>query len=60
VQARRLSAGQANYQRKLAEGKWPTEASRCLQRRLSAAVYRCLLAGQHHPWGQVGAANKCG
>jgi transposase len=47
VQVRRPSAGQAYYQRKLAEGKSPKEALRCLKRRLSDAVYRCLLADQH-------------
>jgi transposase len=47
VQVRRLSAGQAYYRRKLAEGKSPKEALRCLKRRLSDAVYRCLLADQH-------------
>jgi transposase len=44
VQVRRPSAGQAYYQRKLAEGKSPREALRCLKRRLSDAVYRCLAA----------------
>jgi transposase len=53
VQVRRPSAGQASYQRKLAEGKSPKEALRCLKRRLSDAVYRCLLADQHHPSGPV-------
>jgi transposase len=43
VQVRRPSAGQAYYRRKLAEGKSPKEALRCLKRRLSDAVYRCLL-----------------
>ena len=47
VQVRRPSAGRAYYRRKLAEGKSPKEALRCLQRRLSDAVYRCLLADQH-------------
>jgi transposase len=47
VQVRRPSAGQAYYRRKLAEGKSPKEALRCLKRRLSDAVYRCLLADQH-------------
>jgi transposase len=47
VQVRRPSAGQAYYQRKLTEGKSPKEALRCLKRRLSDAVYRCLLADQH-------------
>jgi transposase len=37
VQVRRPSAGQAYYRRKLAEGKSPKEALRCLKRRLSAA-----------------------
>jgi transposase len=44
VQVRRPSAGQAYYRRKLAEGKSPKEALRCLKRRLSDAVYRCLVA----------------
>jgi transposase len=43
VQVRRPSTGQAYYQRKLAEGKSPKEALRCLKRRLSDAVYRCFL-----------------
>jgi transposase len=47
VQVRRPSPGQAYYRRKLAEGKAPKEALRCLKRRLSDAVYRCLLADQH-------------
>jgi transposase len=46
VQVRRPSAGQAYYQRKLAEGKSPKEALRCLKRRLSDAVFRCLLLDQ--------------
>ena len=46
VQVRRPSAGQAYYQRKLAEGKSPKEALRCLKRRLSDAVYRCLVLDQ--------------
>jgi transposase len=46
VQVRRPSTGQAYYQRKLAEGKSAKEALRCLKRRLSDAVYRCLVADQ--------------
>jgi transposase len=46
VQVRRPNAGQAYYQRKLAEGKSPKEALRCLKRRLSDAVYRCLVTDQ--------------
>jgi transposase len=48
VQVRRPSPGQAYYRRKLAEGKSPREALRCLKRRLSDAVYRCLLADRRH------------
>jgi transposase len=47
VQVRRPSTGQTYYQRKLAEGKPPKEALRCLKRRRSDAVYRCLLMMQH-------------
>jgi transposase len=47
VQVRRPSDGQAYYQRKLTEGKSPKEALRCLKRRRSDAIYRCLLADQH-------------
>jgi transposase len=47
VQVRRPSPGQASYRRKLAEGKSPREALRCLKRRLSDAVYRCLVTDQH-------------
>jgi hypothetical protein len=46
AQVRRLSAGQVYYQHKLAEGKSPKEALRCLKRRLSDAVYRCLVTDQ--------------
>jgi transposase len=46
VQIRHPTAGQAYYRRKRAEGKAPKEALRCLKRRLSDAVYRCLLADQ--------------
>jgi transposase len=46
VQIRHPTAGQAYYRRKLAEGKSPKEALRCLKRRLSDVVYRQLLADQ--------------
>jgi transposase len=46
AQVRRPSPGQAYYRRKLAEGKAPKEALRCLKRRLSDAVYRCLVTDQ--------------
>jgi transposase len=61
VQVRRPSAGQAYYQRKLAKGKSPKEALRCLKRRLSDAVDRCLLADQHHhPWVRSPTADDPG
>ena len=47
VQIRHPTAEQAYYRRKRAEDKSPKEALRCLKRRLSDAVYRCLLADQH-------------
>jgi transposase len=46
VQLRHPTSGQAYYRRKRAEGKSPKEALRCLKRRLSDAVHRCLLADQ--------------
>jgi len=46
VQIRHPTAGQAYYRRKLAEGKSSKEALRCLKRRLSDAVYRCVTADQ--------------
>jgi transposase len=46
VQVRSPSTGQAYYQRKRAEGKSAKEALRCLKRRLSDAVYRCLLVDE--------------
>jgi transposase len=49
----RPSPGQAYYRRKLAEGKSPKEALRCLKRRLSDAVYRCLLADHHANWEEA-------
>jgi transposase len=55
VQVRRPSAGQAYYRRKRAEGKSPKEALRCLKRRLSDAVYRCLLADQDDQRSRVSA-----
>jgi transposase len=55
VQVRRPSAGQAYYRRKRAEGKSPKEALRWLKRRLSDAVYRCLLADQHDQRSRLSA-----
>ena len=44
VQLRHDTTGRAYYRRKLAAGKTPMEAMRCLRRRLSDAVYRQLVA----------------
>ena len=44
VQLRHDTPGRAYYRRKLAAGKTPMEAMRCLKRRLSDAVYRQLRA----------------
>jgi hypothetical protein len=44
VQLRHDTPGRAYYRRKLAAGKTPMEAMRCLRRRLSDAVYRQLAA----------------
>jgi transposase len=44
VQLRRATEGRAYYRRKLAAGKTPLEALRCLKRRISDVIYRRLLA----------------
>jgi len=44
VQLRHDTPGRAYYRRKLAAGKTPMEAMRCLKRRLSDAIYRQLRA----------------
>ena len=44
VQIRHDTEGRAYYRRKLAAGKTPMEALRCLKRRLSDVVYRQLVA----------------
>jgi transposase len=56
VQLRHPTAGQAYCRRKRAEGKSAKEALRCLKRRLSDAVYRCLLADQHRPAAPAAAS----
>jgi transposase len=43
VQLRNATAGRAYYDRKVATGKTPNEAMRCLKRRLSDIVYRTML-----------------
>ena len=49
VQLRHDTPGRAYYRRKLAAGKTPMEAMRCLKRRLSDAVYRQLRRRQPAP-----------
>jgi transposase len=44
VQLRHDTEGRAYYRRKLAAGKTPMEALRCLKRRLSDVIYRRLVA----------------
>jgi transposase len=61
VQLRHDTPGRAYYRRKLAAGKTPAEAMRCLRRRLSDAVYRQLVADtcgrqETSPGGHPGAS----
>jgi len=61
VQLRNDTPGRAYYRRRLAAGKTPMEAMRCLRRRLSDAVYRQLAADAHgqeqaSPGGHPGAS----
>jgi len=61
VQLRHDTPGRAYYRRKLAAGKTPMEAMRCLRRRLSDAVYRQLAtdarpASGAGPGGHPGAS----
>jgi transposase len=59
TQARMPGPGRDYYLRKRAAGKTHLEALRCLKRRLSDVVYRCLvhdLAAAVSPGGQVGAS----
>ena len=58
VQSRMPGPGRDYYLRKRAAGKTHLEALRCLKRRLSDVVYRCLLndLAAMSPGGQVGAS----
>jgi transposase len=66
VQIRHDTEGRAYYRRKLAAGKTPLEALRCLKRRLSDVVYRQLVADaglgsrarETGPGGHCGATKK--
>jgi transposase len=58
------SAGNNYYLKKIAEGKTPREARRCLKRRLADHIWRVMNADQHRaaagPGGQSGATTKSG
>jgi len=62
VQLRFDCDGRRYYLRKIADGKTPKEARRCLKRRISDAIYHQLLvdaqAGERGPGGQMGATTK--
>ncbi|GAB2765281.1 hypothetical protein GCM10027020_17070 [Nocardioides salsibiostraticola] len=62
VQIRHDTEGRAYYRRKLAAGKTPMEALRCLKRRLSDVVYRQLKADATRDQQLVGAGpgGHCG
>jgi transposase len=59
VQIRHDTEGRAYYRRKLAAGKTPMEALRCLKRRLSDVVYRQLVADAQQQDG-AGPGGHCG
>jgi transposase len=48
-QSRDPGPGKIYYQRKLSEGKTPTEARRALKRRLANVIYRRVTRDQQHP-----------
>ena len=63
VQVRHDTEGRAYYRRKLAAGKTPMEALRCLKRRLSDVVFRQLVTDtktrrEAGPGGHSGATLK--
>jgi transposase len=63
VQLRNDTEGRAYYRRKLAAGKTPMEALRCLKRRLSDVVYKRLVTdAQNHPneADETGPGGHCG
>ena len=58
VQLRHDTDGRAYYRRKLAAGKTPMEALRCLKRRISDVIYRQLVADQ--TTREAGPGGHCG
>jgi transposase len=60
TQLRLPTDGQAYYLRKRTEGKKPTEALRCLKRRISDAVYRQLVTDAAVAPVNAGPGGHCG
>ena len=63
VQIRHDTEGRAYYRRKLAAGKTPLEALRCLKRRISDVIYRRLVAdaqAAENPSAGTGPGGHCG
>jgi transposase len=63
VQLRHDTEGRAYYRRKLAAGKTPMEALRCLKRRLSDVIYRRLVADAQYldpTAAETGPGGHCG
>ena len=60
TQIRLDTDGRAYYRRKLADGKTPMEAMRCLKRRISDAVYRQLVADANRRTNAAAAASGPG
>jgi transposase len=64
VQLRHDTEGRAYYRRKLAAGKTPLEALRCLKRRISDVIYRRLVADAaravEQSAAQTGPGGHCG
>ena len=56
TQLRLDTDGRAYYRRKRADGKKPTEALRCLKRRISDAIYRQLVTDATSRWHGPGRA----
>ena len=59
-QIRLDTPGRVYYRRKLAEGKTPLEALRCLKRRISDAIYRQLLADAAQAAESADPGGHCG
>jgi transposase len=60
VQIRNDTPGRDYYRRKLAAGKTPLEALRCLKRKISDAIYRQLLADARRGIGAVPVEDQAG